>query len=34
MEEYGRQFNFIKYCMNKAFNEFKIAGALRIYITG
>ena len=34
MEEYGRQFNFMKYCMNEAFKAFSIAGALRVYITG
>ncbi len=34
MEEYGRQFNFVKYCMKAAFKEFAIAGALRVYITG
>jgi len=34
MEEYGRQFNFYKYCMIQAFSNFKIASALRVYITG
>lgn len=34
MEVYGRQFNFFKYCMIQAFNEFSLASALRIYITG
>lgn len=34
MEVYGRQFNFMKYCMKETFKEFALAGALRIYITG
>ena len=34
MEEYGTQFNFYKYCMVQTYKEFKIASALRIYITG
>lgn len=34
METYGRQFNFYKYCMIQTYKEFKIASALRIYITG
>ena len=34
MEVYGRQFNFMKYCMKEAFKAFSIAGALRVYITG
>jgi hypothetical protein len=34
MEQYGRQFKFFKLCMQKAFPEFLIAKALRVYITG
>ncbi len=34
MEEYGRQFNFFKFCMQQTFPEFSIAKALRVYITG
>jgi hypothetical protein len=34
MEEYGRQFNFFKYCMERTFPEFSIAKALRVYISG
>jgi hypothetical protein len=34
MEEYGKQFNFIKYTMKQAFKQFELSGALRIYITG
>jgi hypothetical protein len=34
MEEYGQQFNFFKYCMLQAYNQFPIASALRVYITG
>ncbi len=34
MEEYGRQFNFFKFCMQHTFSEFLIAKALRVYITG
>jgi len=34
MEEYGRQFNFFKYCMIQTFAEFLLASALRVYITG
>jgi hypothetical protein len=34
MEEYGRQFNFFKYCIAQTFKEFSLAGAIRVYITG
>ncbi len=34
MEEYGLQFTFVKYCMRAVFQKFKLAGALRMYITG
>ncbi len=34
MEEFGRQFNFLKYTMMHTFRQFSLAGALRIYITG
>jgi len=34
MEEYGRQFNFLKYCMVCTFKEYLLASALRVYITG
>lgn len=34
MEEFGRQFNFFKYCMKETFSEFSIAKALRVYISG
>jgi hypothetical protein len=34
MEEYGRQFLFLKYTMMQAFQSFKLAGALRLSITG
>ncbi len=34
MESYGRQFNFFKLCMTDMFKEFRLAGALRVYITG
>jgi len=34
MEEYGRQFNFFKYCIQETFIEFPIAKAIRVYITG
>ena len=34
MESYGRQFNFLKLCMIEMFKEFRLAGALRVYITG
>jgi hypothetical protein len=34
MEEYGRQFNFLRYCMQQAFPEFSIAKALNVYISG
>ena len=34
MESYGRQFNFFKLCMTEMFKEFKLAGALRVYISG
>ena len=34
METYGRQFSFVKYAMMQTFQEFRLAGALRMYITG
>ncbi|MCI5179320.1 MAG: hypothetical protein D3911_08370 [Candidatus Electrothrix sp. AW3_4] len=34
METYGRQFTFVKYAMMQAFQQFRLAGALRMYITG
>lgn len=34
MEEYGRQFHFLKFCMQEAFKEFALAGALRVYLSG
>ncbi len=34
MESFGRQFTFLKYAMTKAFQQFDLAGALRLYITG
>ncbi len=34
MEEYGRQFLFLKYTMTQAFQAFSLAGSLRLYITG
>ena len=34
MEEYGRQFNFVKYTRMHTFRQFCLSGALRIYITG
>lgn len=34
MEVYGRQFDFFKSCMIDSFSNFKIAKALRVYITG
>jgi hypothetical protein len=34
IEENGRQFNFIKFCIQETFSEFSIAKALRVYITG
>ena len=34
MEVYGRQFNFMKYLMIQTFQQFSLARALRIYITG
>ena len=34
METYGRQFIFFQYCITKAFSEFALSGAVRIYITG
>ncbi|MCI5125530.1 MAG: hypothetical protein D3925_13915 [Candidatus Electrothrix sp. AR5] len=34
METYGRQFSFVKYAMMQTFREFRLAGALRMYITG
>ena len=34
METFGRQFTFVKYAMMQTFQEFRLAGALRMYITG
>lgn len=34
MEVFGRQFKFFKYTMIQTFKQFRIAGALRTYITG
>ncbi len=34
METYGRQFTFMKYAMMQTFRKFRLAGALRMYITG
>jgi hypothetical protein len=34
MEEYGRQFNFFRYCIQQTFSEFPIAKAIRVYISG
>lgn len=34
MESYGRQFIFFKLCMIEMFKEFRLGGALRVYITG
>ena len=34
MEVYGRQFNFLRYTMAKAFAQFRLAKALRVYLTG
>jgi hypothetical protein len=34
MENHGSQFNFLKYCVAKAFPDFSIANAIRVYITG
>ncbi len=34
METFGRQFAFLKYTMTRAFQQFDLAGALRLYITG
>jgi hypothetical protein len=34
METYGRQFTFVKYAMMQTFGQFRLAGALRMYITG
>ena len=34
METYGRQFTFVKYAMMQTFRQFRLAGALRMYITG
>jgi hypothetical protein len=34
MEQYGRQFSFLKYSMMQAFQAFSLAGSLRLYITG
>lgn len=33
MEEYGRLFHFLKFCMKEAFKEFALAGALRVYFS-
>ncbi len=34
METYGEHFNFFKYCLIKAFPDFEMAKAVRMYITG
>ncbi len=34
METFGRQFTFLKYTMLQTFQQFSLAGALRMYITG
>jgi len=34
MEVYGRQFAFFQYCIQKAFADFSLAKALRVYISG
>lgn len=34
MEEFGRQFDFFKYCIQETFSEFSIAKAIRVYISG
>lgn len=34
MEEYGRQFNFLQYCIARTFPAFALAGSVRVYITG
>ena len=34
METFGRQFTFVKYAMMQTFQQFRLAGALRMYITG
>ena len=34
MEVFGRQFNFLRYTMGKAFAQFSLAKALRVYLTG
>ncbi len=34
METFGRQFTFVNYAMMQAFQQFRLAGALRMYITG
>lgn len=34
MEDYGRLFNFFKYCIENTYKEFAISGAIRVYITG
>ena len=34
MEEYGGLFNFFRLCFQKAFPEFQMSKALRVYITG
>lgn len=34
MEEYGSHFRLAKYCIKQAFKEFKISGAIRVYISG
>lgn len=34
MEEYGKQFRFMKYTMVQTFKKYSLASALRIYITG
>ena len=34
MEVYGRQFAFFQYCIQKAFADFSLVKALRVYISG
>ncbi|MCI5224100.1 MAG: hypothetical protein D3924_15875 [Candidatus Electrothrix sp. AR4] len=34
METFGRQFTFVKYALMQTFRQFRLAGALRMYITG
>lgn len=34
METYGEQFHFFKFCIQKTFEKYLIAKAIRVYITG